>query len=302
MSRANLSRRRVQEIQSSAIRRFVRLGHGAADGSRYNAPPVIVSASRGIVRPTVYRERLAIVGGGPTADQAPLSHDSWEVWGLNHIALYDRYRARRADRWFEIHETWVADDLAWLRAVGCPVYMIEPHPEIPGSVAYPQAMVYAAFRTSYFSCTMTYQLALAAAEGRHSEVGLYGIDLGFGTARERLVEKAGVEYWIGMLRGMGVRVTLPEGSRLAHHRYRYGIDYKEEKAEVERMVADVRALADDRGLPRAQASVDHDGHVLTVEGPSGPETRIYSHALKPSSAPSSKSSRRTAKRSTATRA
>jgi len=81
------------------------------------------------------------------------------------------------------------------------------------------------------------QIAWALAEG-YTEIGLWGIDLDLGTHRERLVEKPCVEYWLGLAEGRGVKLTLPRESTMLHRPYVYGLDYENEKANIERVVDD----------------------------------------------------------------
>lgn len=107
--------------------------------------------------------------------------------------------------------------------------------DVPSAVAYPLAAVEARWG-KYFTCTFAYQIALALHEG-FGRIGLYGIELKYGTPRERSVEWACVSYWIGLCRGLGVTVDLPPATTLGTHPYRYGVEYDAEKAHVERWLA-----------------------------------------------------------------
>ncbi len=70
-------------------------------------------------------------------------------------------------------------------------------------------------------------IALAVEEG-FGEIGLFGVDLNLGTARERTLERLCVLWWLGYAQGKGVKVTVPFGSSLLDHPLRYGYDYHTE--------------------------------------------------------------------------
>ncbi len=74
---------------------------------------------------------------------------------------------------------------------------------------------------------MAYQVALALVMG-YTTIGVWGMELWQGTARERLAECRCLEYWLGVAKGMGVRVVLPAYSCLLLHPLLYGYDYQEE--------------------------------------------------------------------------
>jgi hypothetical protein len=184
------------------------------------------------------RRKVAIVGAGFGREQAPYDDPEWEVWALNVVGAWDREGRLRADRWFELHERKAqsADDLRWIAKVPCPIYVPDDLLDAsPMAVRFPVEMLEGAYG-GYFTCTFAYQLALALAEGFH-EVGLYGVELAFGTERERTVEWACVSWWMGFLEGRGVRFSLPVATMLGHHAYRYGLQYDEEKAHVERYLS-----------------------------------------------------------------
>ena len=70
-------------------------------------------------------------------------------------------------------------------------------------------------------------IALAVEEG-FGEIGLFGVDLNLGTARERTLERLCVLWWLGYAEGKGITVTIPKQSDLLLHPLRYGYEYWEE--------------------------------------------------------------------------
>ena len=202
----------------------------------------IVDARAGKVRAVPRRSKVAIIGAGRTRNQAPWEDPAWEIWGINEIAQ------KRADRWFELHPLSVQTDaeMDWLRDCPKPVYLIDtPPPEIPMGVRFPLEKVIG-LGLDFFACTFAYQIALAVLEGFET-IGLYGVDLPWGTPRERLYESASVHAWVGFALGCGRRVIVPADGALLQHPplgrihprpRRYGFDYHEEKDAVAAQVSD----------------------------------------------------------------
>lgn len=176
------------------------------------------------------RERVAMLGATPTNRHAPLEDSSWEVWGINRLLQphYDSAGRFRADRWFELHPMTVQNkqDLEWISACPAPLYTLEHELGLPLSLRYPIERVETLGR-ELFSCTMCYQVALAVVEG-FREIGLFGMDLNLGSARERTLERACLLWWLGFAEGRGITVTIPWKSDLLLHPLRYGYDYHAE--------------------------------------------------------------------------
>jgi hypothetical protein len=179
--------------------------------------------------------KVAIIGASPSRKQGPWFDPAWECWALNEIAQ------PRYEKHFELHPRSVQSpkDFAWLAQCQRPCYVLDPDEwrpgEIPMPVRYPFDWVLEVTGgRRYFTATFCFQIALALAEG-YEEIGLWGVDLDLGTARERLVEKPCVEYWLGFAQGRGVKVTLPPTSTLLSRRYVYGVDYHAEKADIEQV-------------------------------------------------------------------
>jgi len=219
--------------------------------SPYNAATAIVDARSGLVRCTPPRTKVALIAASIGREFAPYDDPDWEVWALNAVPSVDRLGRLRADRWFEMHVRSAQSeaDMRWITRCPVPIYL-PPHwaervinqadtlPEserVPNAVRYPLEAVESNF-AGYFTCTFAYQLALALLEG-FTHIGLYGVELAYGTMRERSVEWACVSWWLGYAEAKGVTIELPPSSRLGRSRYRYGIEYDAEKRDVERYCA-----------------------------------------------------------------
>lgn len=230
------------------------LANRVVEYSPLNAPPAILDPLRARLAPN--RTKVALIGAGPGREFAPYDDPEWEVWALNVVGAWDGRGRLRCDRWFEMHEMHAQsqDDLAWMRKCPVPIYLVpqamdalgsvlvptaagtEAHESWPNAVRYPLEEIEARLG-GYWACTFAYQMALVLWEGVATDLGLWGVELAVGTARERSVEWANVSWWLGLAEGRGLRIHLPVGSSLGRHPARYGIEYDKEKRVVERYVA-----------------------------------------------------------------
>ncbi len=176
------------------------------------------------------REKVAIYAFGLGKGEAPLEDPEWAVWALNVIAPRDGLGRIRADLWWEIHSRVAQseDDMRWIAM--CPVPIVVPPDLMDASenaVALPMERINREFPDAPFSCTFAYQLAMALLLD-FKTIGLFGVELAYGSPRERTVEWACVNWWIGMAQGRGVEVVRPEHTRLGRHPEFYGLDYDAE--------------------------------------------------------------------------
>lgn len=181
--------------------------------------------------------RIALVGSAPSSVAlAPYDDKTWTIWACSPGA----YRhLRRVDRFFEIHrhnpEDWGADYIEWMKALDCPIHMIEPLPDFPTSVAFPKDAMIERFGRNFFTSSLAWMAAMALAEiaaekpirkgGRFAkqehEIGFWGVDMA--ATEEYGHQKPGCLYFIEKAREMGVKVTLPPESDLGQPLPLYGI-------------------------------------------------------------------------------
>lgn len=182
------------------------------------------------------RKKVCIYGAGLFRKEAPLLDPEFEVWALNLVAPIDAAGRLRADRWFDIHQrvAQTKDDIRWIGNCPFPIY-VPPDLLDAGAncVPYPLDVVEDFFGVNYWACTFAYQIALALYEG-FEEIGLYGVELAYGTQRERTLEFANTAYWLGRAAERGVKITTPKQplSLLVKHPGRYGFEYNEELKAV----------------------------------------------------------------------
>lgn len=208
------------------------------------------------------RRKVCIYGAGLGKNEAPLDDPEWSVWALNLVPPIDKLGRLRCDLWFDIHQrkAQTADDLRWIAMCPVPIYVPPDLADAsPRAVAYPLDEVEETLRSRYWTCTFAYQIALAMhfnatakvpaynhtrgdsalepcdecrthldAQRLVTDIGLYGVELAFGTERERTVEWACTAYWIGRAQQSGIRIHTPRRSLLGRHFARYGFEYTEE--------------------------------------------------------------------------
>lgn len=194
------------------------------------------------------KDKVAIVGCADSRKLAPVGsgHD-WEFWGVNNL-----YLSMQApwSRWFEIHTidyneslnqyfrrgeplfrgSPVGKYLKELQALGIPVYMQRPWPIVPNAVQYPLNSVLQKFG-NYFTNTISYMIALAMIEG-FKTIGIWGVDMAVSSPlrqqNEYSHQRPSCEYFIGMARGMGIEVIVPNECDLLKTRFLYGFQEPQE--------------------------------------------------------------------------
>ena len=151
----------------------------------------------------------------------------WEIWGMNQLyKLLGQPIMNNATRWFQIHHDHVSkrfDPFQWefFKAFKIPIYMLERDSEIPYSIPYPiKEIMREGYHEQYFSNIISYMLALAIYESME-EIYIVGCDMGYN--EEYVLQRPGVEFFIGYAKGKGIKVGMPPGSALLKTRL-YGYE------------------------------------------------------------------------------
>lgn len=158
---------------------------------------------------------LQLCGRAPAARLVPPDLPGAERWIIG--SAYHEHVGTRYTRVFDVHPLtptdhhrgiWALrpDAWAWYGQQDKPVYLIEAHPDVPTSVAYPRAAVAERFGIRggcAMSSTVDHMMALALLEG-FTEIHLCGIRLT--SVEEWVTQRECLAYWIGRAEGMGVEV------------------------------------------------------------------------------------------------
>lgn len=86
-----------------------------------------------------------------------------------------------------------------------PFITCRKHPDVPSSVAYPLKEIVKKFGVPYFTNTIAYMLALALYEEVDS-IQIYGVKQG--GYYEYMKERKGVEFWLGIAAGHGIKIEI----------------------------------------------------------------------------------------------
>lgn len=168
--------------------------------------------------------KVAIIGRcWSTRIDAPWDDTSWEKWTLAWDPVPVTHRQFETHQNFRMYFGNKEDGdyhVAGLRMSKVPIYMLEPHPDIPASVRYPMEEVAklvgkaTAKDTPYLESSIAYMLAQAILEGV-DRVGIWGVDLH--CESEYAYQRPNLEYLIGLARGKGIKVFIPPQSQLLTH-------------------------------------------------------------------------------------
>ena len=152
-------------------------------------------------------DHIFILGRGQSLGFSPVKKpEKSEFWGCNNI-----YKAREVDRLFIMHDVYVTQYNRGTKIIeeanekGFPVYTLGRYDAIKNNIQYPMEEVIKEFGIAYFLTNPSYMLALAIMQ-RPKNLVLFGVDMGFGTAKEYMQnEKGNLEYWLGVAIGRNIQ-------------------------------------------------------------------------------------------------
>lgn len=186
--------------------------------------------------------KICILGFAPSRVEAPSQDPTWEIFGVNDVYFH----TPRVTRTFELHHLKGlveagrrnAQYMEWLAKGKQPVYVIQPRPEFPSTLAFPFELLREAFPRAYFTNSIAWMTAFATllltepadlADGRKARVAragaqlaLFGVDMAAET--EFAAQRPSCEYFVGIAEGAGVDVYIPDTSDLCKAGALYGID------------------------------------------------------------------------------
>lgn len=146
-------------------------------------------------------------------DRIPKMTEDDEIWGVNDAFL----RTPEVAKTFHIHDmedfleqekTHSSTKLTMLRGKEIPemeFFCTYDWDKMPNAKKYPLEEVVDYFKVCYFGCTPDYMMAYALMKGV-KEIFFYGLNMA--VKEEYVFEKPSLEFWIGMAKGMGVKVHL----------------------------------------------------------------------------------------------
>ncbi len=154
-------------------------------------------------------KEVIILGMGSTMIKCP--YDA-EVWAMNQTYKI----AKRIDKLFITDprlnfESKDNHNFEELNKLGIPIVSLHILPEIKNFVHFPYDEIVEEFHSEFFTNTVCYMVAYAIYE-KYDKIRLYGIDMA--TGMEYVLERGGVEFWLGVAVGRGIKIENTKGSML----------------------------------------------------------------------------------------
>jgi hypothetical protein len=156
---------------------------------------------------------ISIVGKGSGFEDAPCEG---EVWGITQVILSVPVSMVIDMNDYSLWGEQEAEDARAARLLAGKLRI----PCIDRG-NYPLKDIIDYFNVDYFSNTVDYALALAIFKGA-TEINLYGVNMKNET--EYAYQKPGVEFWVGMAMGKGIKV-IPHGEHTTILKTRDGLLY-----------------------------------------------------------------------------
>lgn len=190
---------------------------------------------------------IAIVGFATHFQLAPYDDPEWEIWGLNQ--LHTVAGDRRFDKWFNLHdlEKFHGSDLEHLQFLENfrgPVYL---RPQdigkltTPNQAPFPYTELVDEFG-SYFTNTVSWLIAYAITL-KPDKIGVWGVDMAQDSIlhAEYSRQRPSCEYFLGVAKGMGIEVVLPDVTDLLQSSHLYG--FENDSPFVRKLTARLQELA-----------------------------------------------------------
>jgi hypothetical protein len=190
-------------------------------------------AAKSDLIPAKKKQRIvALVGSASsTLGMVPWDDKAIEMWTLAWR------KVPRIDRAFDMHpigphrKNVPKNYIEFLSKLNVPVYTVQDISNaVPKGQLYPLKEIQDFNRSldpywvePYFACSVAYMLNMAIYE-RVDEIQLYGLD--FVADGEYSHQRPNMEYYIGIARGLGIRVYLPKDCAMCEFPYVYGYESK----------------------------------------------------------------------------
>lgn len=177
-------------------------------------------------------KNIGIIGSkANTRYLAPYGAKDWEFWSLNNLFLV--LDTQHFHKWFELHDFQYKNKTYYRRNsteyknesikyymmkiadLNIPVYMQQKWDIIPKSRVFPFNEIIEHFKTNYFGCSFTWMIAYILYQhmkgDKVKKIGIWGTDL---DGIEYYHQLPSFVYFLGIARGLGIELVIPEESKL----------------------------------------------------------------------------------------
>ena len=167
------------------------------------------------------KKSVILLGSGPEWQTCPYDR---EVWMVAKLAMMHKHK--RIDRVFNMDQidemlTWKMEQfktlftkdefMAKMNTLAVPFITSFPEERIAHTQIFPLKEINERWGLTYYTNTICFMIALALYEGYES-ISLYGVAQG--GQLEYMKERKGVEFWLGLAAGMGVKIEILTHSNL----------------------------------------------------------------------------------------
>lgn len=186
--------------------------------------------------------KIALLGSAPSSlGLAPFSDPDFKIWACSP-GTYSQLP--RCDEFFELHrwepgeigkaatqKPWFSPEYVMWMAQQKRVWMHQPVPEIPNSVAIPVEEITKRYGTFFFTSSIAFMIAGAIddivgsretrTEPEEDVIALYGVDMA--ANEEYGYQRAGCQHFLCLAADMGITVIVPPESDLMRPMPLYGV-------------------------------------------------------------------------------
>jgi hypothetical protein len=209
----------------------------------------------------------------PHKMKAPFNDPEFEIWSIAHACLGDPIP--RCDRIFEVHKwdevvKWGSPG-AWAMFPNVPVYLQEARSDVPNSLAYPFDRIVEKFNIFHdrkevnMTNSISWMIALAIDEG-FEEIHIYGVNMSHQS--EYQSQKPSCEYYLGLAKGMGIKIYVPSESDLMKSYFLYGKDEEHQSEIITRIQDHMNFLSQQFNANKGQSEQLRDSlnqHIGAIE-------------------------------------
>lgn len=235
--------------------------------------------------------KIALLGSAPSSLMlAPFGDPDWKIWACSPGTYY---QLPRCDAFFELHrwepgvigkpgtqKPWFSPEyVAWMGQQKV-VWMAQPVPEIPGSVALPFTFMNQRWGSFFWTSSLAYMLAMAlddiiaarrarAAQGMPQEgqdkfaledaIGMWGVDMA--ANEEYGYQRAGCQHFLAEANRLGINVVIPPESDILRPMPPYGL-FESTHFMIKATVRQRELQDRERGLVHSIAQLTQELHFV----------------------------------------
>lgn len=162
------------------------------------------------------------------ANSPIFANPEWQIYSCNGAF----HTLNRIDLHFELHDIdYLRNDVKpdptyfdFLKDIGAKAILNREYSEFPEATTYPIQKICDFVNAKYFNNTISYMIAYSMwlFGDKLTDIALVGVDMAGKT--EYAHQRPCCEFYVGMAKGKGIRIHLPEGTPLLNSSHLYGFE------------------------------------------------------------------------------